>query len=241
MKKTAEKETSKPTSFFSFLIQGEFSPLENDTEGFLRTLDPKNLITYAKVGKEKGGDTNNEHYHVFVRTSKQQRNSYFFNRLREFQVPFHMDERVVNTKQAIDYIGNPDFVYSDKHPDSNKRGKKKGGECLWIKEIGDATTVRLPKPGTMGNDVNTRLETIRALVDEGKTLIDLYNADFPLMVKYGRQIKDYIQTLNDETAIAAHMLMVGRTTTELQAKHRQEIDELTQQFNRMISSGTAIQ
>lgn len=228
------------TSYFSFLVQGTYDPLETNPEGFLKDIDPKNLITYAKIGKEKGGDTENEHYHVFVRTAKQQRNSYFFNQLRALQVPFHMDERVINTKQAIDYIGNPEFTYSDKHPDVKKRGKKKGGECLWIKEIGDITTIRMPKPGVMGRDLDTRLETLRALIDEGKTLTELYDADFPLMVKHGRQIKDYIQTLNDETAISAHLLMVGKTTAELQAKHREEIDELMQQFNRMLLSGTTI-
>jgi len=236
------KETSGClTNFFSFLVQGEFEPLETNAEGFLDNIDPKHLITYAKIGKEKGGDTANEHYHIFIRTSKQQRNSYFFNRLRDLKVPFHMDDKVFNTKQAIDYIGNPEFVYSDKHSDKEKRGKKKGGECLWIKEIGDITTVRLPKPGTLGRDTDTRLETLRALIDEGKALTELYDADFPLMIKYGRWVKDYIQTLNDETAVTAHMLMVGRTTTELQTRHREEIDELMRQFNRMILSGTTIQ
>jgi len=234
-------EQGQLTSYFNILIQGTYEPLETDAEGFFKNIDPKNLITYAKIGKETGEETANEHYHIFIRTAKQQRNSYFFNKLREIGAPFHMDDRVYNAKQAIDYIGNPNFVYSDNHSEKDKRGKRKGGECLWIKEIGDITTVRLPKPGTMGRDLDARLETLRALIDEGKTLTELYDVDFPIMVRYGRQIKDYIQTLNDETAISAHMLMVGKTTAALKSAHQEEIEALTQQFNRMISSGVTIQ
>jgi len=178
---------------FSFTLQGENQFLENtlcklSEEG---EFWEQTGLTYLKCAKEEGGDTENLHYHIFVHTNKGQRYS-FFNTLLTQENPALIDCKLFNIKQTMEYIGNVDFIYSENHPDKEKRGKTKGGKVLKIWEIGDSKSVKMPRAGTFGNDLDARLLKIKDLITEGASLDELYDADFPIMVKHGKSLETYM-------------------------------------------------
>jgi hypothetical protein len=238
-KHPAKMKNQKPiqtplSSHFSILIQGENPLMEGDFSEFLKLYDKKGIVTYCKYAKEEGGDTANIHYHLFLRVSTQQRNSYFFNPMYKDGLPFHIDDKVFNVKSALQYVGDVNFVYSENHTTEEKRGKTKGGKCCWIREYGDIKTVRIPKPGKLGNDLDARLESLKALIAEGCSITELYNHDFPTMIKYGRQLKDYITAINIESEAMTHIAMVGSRLAEQEARHRVEIEQINTEFDRRM-------
>jgi len=195
MEETTKKTTynTNPLRMFSFTIQGENAHLEDMLEELLTQKDTWEQagITYLKAAKEFGGDTDNVHYHIFVHTNKGQRYSYFNALLTEGK-PDIIDCKILNIKQTLEYIGNTDFVYSENHSTKEKRGKKKGGIVEKVWEIGDVKTVKIPRAGTYGNDTDARLIKLQDMIKDGASLDQLYEADFPAMVKHGRNIESYL-------------------------------------------------
>jgi hypothetical protein len=177
---------TNPLRMYSFTIQDEQPGLEALLDSWTKDGLPKPM-TYVKAAKESGGDTEGVHYHLFLRADKGERYSYYRDMLN-----VHLsDQKIYNTKQTIEYIGNPEFVYSENHSKAEKRGKKKGGECHKIWELGDVKTVRIPRPG-QNTTLDDRFEVIKDLIAEGASIDELYEADFGTMIKYGKQIESYM-------------------------------------------------
>lgn len=176
---------TNPLRMFSFTVQGEDNFVEDilNSDSYL----PKD-ITYIKAAKEEGGDTENVHYHIFLRSNKPQRYSYYSSL---FFPAVLINCPIYNTKQTIDYIGDADFAYSEKHPTKEKRGQKKGGKVLKIWEKGDRLSVRIPAKGSNGNDIDSRLERVKDILDAGGTLTECYGADFGISIRYQRQLEVY--------------------------------------------------
>jgi len=195
MEETTKKNTYNtiPLRMFSFTIQKECKALESFLDCLVVDSDEWRILglTYLKAAKERGGDTENEHYHIFLHTNKGQRYS-FYNALLTANEPPLVDCKILNIKQTIEYIGNTEFIYSENHGTKEKRGKKKGGEVLKVWEFGDIKSVKIPRAGTFGNDIDARLIKLQDLIKDGASIDALYEADFPVMVKHGRSLETYM-------------------------------------------------
>lgn len=89
--------------------------------------------------------------------------------------------------RAVAYIGNPDFV--------DEAGELKKGEILWVLEYGRSTN----KQGTekrKGVDWNDGLLQMKAAIDSGATLADLWQTHFLQMIYVGTAMRGYFEARN---------------------------------------------
>lgn len=156
------------------------------------------ITRYYKAAIEEGGDTANRHMHIYLHLTTQQR----FSALKKIWPRAKIQEPIGTPQQQIDYIGNPDFVYSDKHSTIDKRGKPKGGTCEKVWEYGTTDGIRLNQHvKNTGSSLDFRLLRAKERIDAGDSLESLYDTDFPLMVRYGNRLAEYF-TLKKGVSVA---------------------------------------
>jgi hypothetical protein len=186
MIKNLENSTNKSSNWFLTIN----NPTTDD-ENVIERLGKNELlqsVRYAKWAIENGEANGVRHMHIYLNLSCQQR----FSAIKKMWPKAHIEEPQGTPKQNIDYIGNPDFTYSDKNPNPDKRGKKKGGTCESQSEYGTVEGIKLNQKAGSTSNIDNRLLACKTLIDEGKQLHELWEADFTLMVKYGNKIADYM-------------------------------------------------
>lgn len=162
-----------------FTAQGEFKQkyVETFFDGLVQD------VVYVKVAQEKG-EGGRLHLQGYVETSTKVSLKGIMKYLKPLNSP-HI-EPAFKPEDARDYIGNLDFVHKD--------GKVKGGEVLWLHEHGAFDTAS-GESKLKGNAWNESLFKMKAVIDNGGTLYDLYQGYFIQMVHCGKAFKDYLAVL----------------------------------------------
>jgi hypothetical protein len=149
-------------------------------------------IRYIRWALEEGEENKVPHIHIALFLKEQERFSAVKKIFPRCRIE---DELFGSNQQLIDYIGNPEYVHSDKHHEEAKRGKKKGGICTAKGEYGSTQGIRMSARAE-GSTIDSRLLVIQDAIKAGKTMIELYEIDFPVVVKYSNQLNQY-KTLVD--------------------------------------------
>jgi len=160
---------------------------ENKTLEMLKNSDLKSIVKYAKAAREEGEANHTPHIHLYLHLTTQER----FSAIKKAFPRAKIEEPIGTPRQQIDYIGNPEYVYSEHHSDPCKRGKQKGGVCVWVNEIGDTTGLRLDRKARNTQTLDYRLQTMKDLIDAGEPTESLYEHDFAVMVRYGDRLLSY--------------------------------------------------
>jgi hypothetical protein len=87
--------------------------------------------------------------------------------------------------RAASYVGNPDF--------EDENGERKKGEVFWLLEYGKSTN-RQGVEKRKGADWNDGLLQMKAAIDAGATLADLWQTHFLQMIYVSTAIKGYIES-----------------------------------------------
>lgn len=87
--------------------------------------------------------------------------------------------------RAASYVGNPDFV--------NEEGSQKKGTIFWLLEYGKSTN-KQGVENRKGADWNDGLLQMKAAIDAGATLADLWQSHFLQMVYVSTAIRGYIES-----------------------------------------------
>jgi hypothetical protein len=181
-----EKSTNKAVAWF--ITVNNPTPEDEDVQARLSEADMLQSVKYAKWAVENGESNGVRHMHIYLHLDKQQR----FSAVKKMWGKAHIEEPIGTPKQNIEYIGNPAYCYSQKHPNSAKRGKPKGGSCEYVKEYGSTEGIRVNQSTGSSSNIDNRLLAAKALIDAGQELHSLYETDFPLMIKYGSKLSQYM-------------------------------------------------
>ena len=162
------------------------SPEEEDVEKILMNSELKEYVRYCVWAREEGEQEKTPHIHILLFLSEQQR----FSAVKKLFPRARIEEELLGSRQqCLDYIGNPEFTYSDSRTDE-KAGKKKGGVCIYKKSFGSLQGIRLGERAGKSS-IDARLEALQAHINDGKQLQELYDIDFPVMIRYGKQLSEY--------------------------------------------------
>jgi hypothetical protein len=181
-----EKSTNKAVAWF--LTVNNPTPEDEDVQERLTEADLLQSTKYVKWAVENGEANGVRHIHIYLHFDKQQR----FSAIKKIWAKAHIEEPVGTPRQNIEYIGNPEYCYSQKHPVAAKRGRPKGGTCEYVKEYGSTEGIRLNQSQGSASNIDNRLLAAKALLDAGKELHSLYDADFPLMIRYASKLSQYM-------------------------------------------------
>lgn len=167
----------------------ELNPVEALTRSAIRE-----CIRYIKWGVEVGEREETQHIHIYVHLLVQQR----FSALKAVFPRAHIDALQGTPQQAIDYVGNPEFIYSTENPDSAKAGKRKGGVCISQGEWGSITGIKLNKAANGGGkgQMENRLLKLKEDIDARKPIEELWQADFYVMCKNFSAVNNYYACVN---------------------------------------------
>jgi len=118
--------------------------------------------------------------------------------------------------RAAAYIGNSDFV--------DENGEKKGGQIFWVLEYGKSTN-RQGCEKRRGADWNDGLLQMKAMLDAGETLADLWQKHFLQMIYVGAAIKAYIEIKREQDWEKGNTERNARKDREMKEKAEKQQEE----------------
>jgi len=233
--KNEPRDTKKQTWFLTINnpTGGELTPIET-----LLASEIKGKLRYIKWAAEEGEANGVPHIHIALFLKEQERFSAVKKVFPRCRIE---DELFGSNQQLIDYIGNPDFVHSEKHRDPEKRSKRKGGVCTAKGEYGSVAGIRMSSRAE-GSTMDSRLNAIQEAIKAGKTIPDLYEIDFPMMVRYSNQISQYITVLAQQAKNSAIVERIEEKRREIErdnlvfAEYMAHLQEEQQAINREIEN-----
>jgi len=188
------KSDTKSISWF--LTINNPSPEEENFETLLKNAPFADNVKYAKAAREEGEKEQTPHIHIYLHLKEQER----FSAIKKVFPRADIGEPIATPQAQIDYIGNPNYTYSKNHPDKEKVGKKKGGTCIWTREIGTTEGIKLNKRPRRAGTLDARLEAMQSAIKEGKQKPELYELDFSIMIRYGERLASYMSMIDQEQA-----------------------------------------
>lgn len=147
--------------------------------------EEKAIIRYLKYALETG-EEETPHIQGYVHLFKQEQFSWIQKRLPRAAIY----PTAGSIQQNVDYIGNPDFVHSENAKDG-KAGKRKGGTSEKPTEYGSLEGLRMGSRPNKQN-ANESLLAVKDAIDQGISEKDLWDKYFPIMLRYGTKIKEYM-------------------------------------------------
>ena len=193
-----------------FLTINNPSPGEEDIEGRLKDADLLKHIKYFKAAIESGEENKVRHVHIYLHMSENQR----FAAIKKAFPRADIEAPIGTPQQQIDYIGNPDYLYSENHADEKKRGKRKGGVCERCWTYGNTQGLRLDKK-LNGTGLDQRLLALKQMIDDSAEISDLYEADFVTMIRYGSKLVDYASVAHLARSLKNRLDKVQKDKLEL--------------------------
>jgi hypothetical protein len=216
-KPNEESETKRDTKKQSWMLTiNNPTGDELDPISTAKKAEWGSYIKYVKYALEEGEANHTPHIHIVLFLSEQVRFSAIKNVFPRARIEAELKG---SNGQLIDYVGNPDFIYSDKHPDISKRGKKKGGICVVKNEYGSLAGIRLTAKAE-GSTLDSRLNAMQEAILAGKSTPELYELDFPVMVRYGNQLEQYRTVLAGAKKEDAVSLRIMERRKEMEDEHR---------------------
>jgi len=138
--------------------------------------DFRGKVRYFKIALEIG-EGGLYHLQMFLLAKTPQRKTAIVKQFPKADIRPAMATAAV----AASYPGNSEFRHST--------GRLKGGVVLWMYEIGELPS----QPDKIPSPTEERLGELKSKIDSGDRGIKaLWQADFYLMIRYSRAIKEYI-------------------------------------------------
>jgi hypothetical protein len=130
--------------------------------------------------------------------------------------------------RAASYVGNPDF--------EDENGERKKGEVFWLLEYGKSTN-RQGVEKRKGADWNDGLLQMKAAIDAGATLADLWQTHFLQMIYVSTAIKGYMESKKEqdwENSNAERNKRIEADMAEKAEKQRKEEEDALGAYFRSV-------
>jgi hypothetical protein len=171
--------SQQPQEIEKHIIEGYFHALVEEAQ---------NRPTYLKIALERGGNDNGKEGNIHLQGYLELHSPTTFVGVQNFLAAAFLRnphiEFAYAPGRAASYVGNPDF--------EDEYGEKKKGEILWVMEYGKSTN----KQGVetrKGADWNVGLLQMKAAIDNGATVAEIWQSHFLQMIYVSTAIKGYIE------------------------------------------------